>query len=260
MKTKFLYLFLLLPYLVRGNMSSPIQQGTMSSAPFSSKDITIVSEKIFVTIAPDGKTARFSIEYNIKSDIEGQQIPLLFYARDFKDSFTVKLDDKSIKLQDTPTKYLEKNMFDGFLSLENQDEEVTIYWGTNVMENTTCRLQELKYFETNIEKGVHKITVTYTAEAWIDRLGWLKKYDFRYSLSPAKYWKSFGTLEINIKQQGEQKQLTTNLGTPTESNNNSQTWLFDKLPAEYFTISYAPSPSKLAAILINNLSFVVFEG
>jgi len=70
-------------------------------------------------------------------------------------------------------------------------------------------------------------------------------------LTPAKFWKSFGTLNINIQQEGEVRELSTNLGQPIEKKiqaNNS--WVFNKLPDEYFEFSYSPKANNFAKILI----------
>lgn len=234
--------------LAKANMASPIREGTKTSSAISSKDIDILSEKIFIKIDPNFKTARFIVEYNIQSNLSGAQIPLLFYAENFKDSFYVWLNNKKINIQNVPHTYYENSLFNGFTKpLDN--EKITIYWENNA--GNVYKLNDLKYFEADLEKGVQKVRVEYTANVWIDLSGLIKKYSFLYSLSPAKYWKSFGSLEIIVEQEGQVKQFKTNLGLPNEETLKSlNTWTFNKIPNEYFEISYIPKPNNLASILM----------
>jgi hypothetical protein len=67
-------------------MASPIVEGSKNASAFSSKDVTILHENIMVHISQDFKTAKYTIEYTIKSDVVGGQIPLLFLAKEYKNS------------------------------------------------------------------------------------------------------------------------------------------------------------------------------
>ncbi len=253
LKTGLTFLFLILGQLALANMASPIRRGTMTSSAISSKDINIVSEKVFVKVDPGFKTAKFTVEYNIQSDISGMQIPLLFVARDFKDSFSVWIDDKEVRLQNVPVNHYEDSPFNGFansLERDNYEDEITIYWESK--SGNVYKLSDLKYFEADIEKGAHVVRVEYTANAWTNSSGWVKKYSFRYSLTPAKFWKSFGNLEIAVVQDGQIGHVETNLGLPDEKEiKSTNTWTFNKLPDEYFEISYTPEISGYARALID---------
>lgn len=237
-------------------MASPIVEGSKNASVFSSKDITILHENILVYLSKDFKTAQYIIEYTIKSDVEGAQIPLLFLAKDYKDNFAVWLDGKLVNIQDIP-KYItasKNTKFEGFVNSFNEkiDENyyVSIDWQAN--NSDIYSLDDLKYFETNLSKGEHKIKVGYTAKVWIDKSNeWVNEYSFRYSLAPAKYWKSFGSLNITVFQDGNIKPLTTNLGNPTEGKFNTiSNWKFNKLPSDNFNIIYNPKTSPTAKTLI----------
>ena len=236
MKLKFRHIIFFSLFLfgqsAEANMSSPILKGSTSNSVFSSKDIDILSEKIFIRIDKELQTAKFTVEYNIRSDSSGKQIPLVFITQDFKDSFYVWLDDKEINIRN-----IEEEHFDtsSFLGLSN-----------------TYGRTDLKYFEVNIEKGIiHKVRVEYIAAAWIDSGDWIRQYSFRYSLEPAKYWRSFGSLEIIVEQEGEVRQITTNLGQPNEKEIKSiNTWTFNELPDDYFEISFKPALNYFAKILL----------
>lgn len=257
LRISILIFFLFFAQVCKANMSSPVWEGTSVSTAFSSKDIRILSERIHIKIDQTFSTAKFIVEYTIQSDVSGKQIPLLFYAQDYKDNFVVSIDDQPITIQNIPEKYthMEGSPFGAFAGpfershQPNGTDQVSISWA----ENTTFayRINDLKYFETDIAQGTHKVLVTYTATVWTNVSGWVKEYSFRYSLTPAKFWKSFGTLNIQVEQTGPVKELGTNLGRPVEQKfatiNN---WEFTKLPAGYFEFSYSPEISNIARALI----------
>lgn len=238
-------------------MSSPFWEGTLTSSAFTSKDINILSEIIQIKIDKDYKTARFFVEYTIQSDIIGRQIPLLFYAKDYKDSFFVWVDNLRVNIQNIPGKYthIDNSPFSMFLgsfkknNQTNESDEVSIYWQKN--SRFVSKLNDLKYFETDIAKGTHKVRVEYTANVWTDNSGWLKEYSFRYSLTPAKFWKSFGILNISVEQEGAVRQLSTNIGQPVEKTFQAKnSWTFTKLPDTYLEFSYSPKANNLTKTLI----------
>jgi len=257
-KMKHLSFFLLFLFFFRGNanMASPLEAGTKSSTVLTSKDVDILSEKIRIVIDKNFKTARFYIEYVIRVDSAGQQIPLLFYADNYKGDFSVWVDGQKVPVQKIPKRYIHvaDSPFSGFKPTVEQKQgknpdKVTIYWneGTGYVYD----INDLKYFETDLTKGLHNIRVVYTAKVWEDRSGWIKSYSFRYSLSPAKFWKSFGKLHITVEQEGKAFPYTTNLGQPLENRIQSvNTWEFDRLPVEYLEITYQPEINRLAKLLI----------
>lgn len=239
------------------NMASPIQRGTHTGSAFSSRDISILKENIFIKPAADFKTAAFKIEYFINCDSAGKQIPLLFLARDYKGEFKVWVDGIEIKIMDIPSSYLDdnKSAFNKFSNafsastMQGEPACVSIYWEERVAN--IYRLTDLKYFETSLTKGAHIIRVEYIANVWTDHSGWVKEYSFRYSLSPARYWKSFGTLQVVLDASKAGNQLTSNLGAPTKGKTDAvASWSFNKLPADYFNITYRPALSSLSQSLI----------
>ncbi len=257
MKAKALISFLFIAQLCWANMASPVRRGTESATVFSSRDIDIFSETIHITINPDFTTAKFIVEYTIYSDTSGTQIPLLFYARDYKDSFMVWVNNQRVNIRDIPDEYaaIEHSPFSAFSHSFNKDDEadgqnkVMIYWQEH--NGSAYELNDLKYFETPLSEGKHVVRITYTANAWKDISGWVSTSSFRYSLSPAKFWKSFGTLHVTIEQEGTVRQLSTNIGVPEEKDIQAKNnWTFASLPAEYIEISSTPVVSTLASILI----------
>jgi hypothetical protein len=237
---------------VFANMASPYRDGTKVAAAFTSRDVDIISERINVTLNKENSTADYFIEYRIRTEADGIQIPLLFYAVDYKGDFKVWVDDEEVKVQKIPDDYLGKT-YEGFSgSYNNRDidkAEVVIKWRENL--NVLYKLSELKYFEAGLTKGEHIIRVKYTANLWENRSNWVKEYGYRYSLSPAKFWKSFGTLEITVNAVGFGEDLKTNLGKQTSGRlDSAAVWKFDKLPVDVFEVSYIPKINSTATFLL----------
>ena len=238
------------------NMASPIWEGTHVSSAFSSEDVDILSEKIHIKIDEDFKTASYTVEYFVSCETAGNQIPLLFLAKDYKGSFKVWVDNLEVKILKIPATYshIGASPFNKFSnsfvqsSNKNETESVSIFWHPNFGSN--YNFNDFKYFETALTKGEHKIRVEYIADVWTNISDWVKVYSFRYSLSPAKYWKSFGSLEITL-QNCFQKFLTTNLGEKSNGKiDGVATWKFTNLPADFFEITYIPEISNLSKKLI----------
>jgi len=257
MKLLFICGQLLITNLCFANMASPVSQGTFSSSAFSSRDIDILKEKIHVTIDKSFKTAFYKIEYFINTESEGNQIPLLFFAMDYKGDFKVWVDDSEVIVSDIPAQYLAaaNSPFSNFTNIFSppsqyeQSETVTIYWSEN--QGFVYQLNNLKYFESNLSKGKHTIRVEYEASVWTDVSGWIKEYSFRYSLSPAKFWKSFGSMEVVVDASQFHQSITTNFNQLTSGKLDSvATWSFENIPANYFQINYVPAVSSLAKTLI----------
>lgn len=254
-------IFLLTVGMCFANMASPLREGTLTGSAFSSLDIDILKENINLIVNEDFQTGKFFIDYHIRSDSDGIQIPLLFIAKDYKSDFKVWVDGRETKLLDIPSDYtswtkpLSDNIdkfSDSFNKSDNErgSETVTIYW--NKSSGIVYDLNDLKYFETDLSKGEHLIRVEYTADAWVDRSGWVKEYSFRYSLSPAKNWRSFTNLEISINSSLVNSQVTSSLGDPAIGKISSiAEWNFSKLPADFFTVNYTPKIKGYAKSLID---------
>ncbi len=257
MKQPLTILLFLIGRLCFANMASPIWEGTFSSSAFSSRDIDILREKIVVTIDKDFRTAFFQIEYFIRADASGRQIPLLFHAKDYEGDFKIWVDNRAVTWRDIPPEYRTTgdSPFEKFSSSfkpphqSEQSETVEIYWEEN--SGFIYDLNELKYFETDLAKGEHQIRVEYTANVWTDISDWVKEYSFRYSLSPAKSWKSFGSLEVTIDASDFGLSLTTNLGEQNSGRLYSvAVWNFSTLPADYIEVIYKPKVNALARAMI----------
>ncbi|HEY4784504.1 MAG TPA: hypothetical protein VIH57_00580, partial [Bacteroidales bacterium] len=239
-----------------GNMASPYREGTSSSL-FSSHDVDILKEKISITINKDLKTAHYVIEYFVKTDRKRGLIPLLFHARNYKGDFKVWLDGQMINLLDIPSDYRINNklLSEKFISLfkepqiKSESDTIVSHWEDN--SGSYYELNDLKYFEAIFSKGEHKIQVEFTAFAWLYVGNWVNEYSLHYSLFPAKYWKSFGQLEIKLDTSVLNCSFSSNIGRPSiRIQGNVACWNFSNIPTDDLVISYTPKINVFAKLVI----------
>jgi len=256
MKIRIILIFLVLINMkLLANMASPITEGTLGASPFISQYVDIIKENILIVPDCDFETAQFIIEYYIKANKSGVQIPLLFYASEYSSDFKVWLDDAEIPFNPVPRYYedLEGTLFEDFRVLFDSGNESN---GQVEIDNSKfstfyVSVNNLKFFEADLSEGTHSIRVEYIAESWSDRSDWVTEYSFRYALAPAKYWKSFGELEITLDAKNFSKKLETNLGDPLQGDLETvATWKFSGIPTEMIHVAYIPELSSTAKTLM----------
>lgn len=239
-------------------MASPVSHGTLSSSPFIGKYVDITYEKIHILPDKDFRTAKFTIEYHIDALKNGLQIPLLFYAADYESGFNVWLDGKEVSLNKVPdylneTKGITYHDFIQFYEREpwkdyEGNKETSL---SNGFYDYVIYFDELKFFYADITKGKHVIKVEYNALRYGNGYGWVNEYSFRYALSPAKYWRSYGGLEVVYENLHNQNDITTNLGNPVSGNLDTKTiWKFTSLPSDFIEIAFIPEIPITARIFI----------
>lgn len=250
----FFCFFLAIPLLA--NMASPIQEGSRVGAPFLHENVEILREQILVRPDADFWMAEYQIRYEIRVLESGTQIPMLFVAAEYRDSFRVRFAGQEVPVQPLPQAYWNEpdRSLSGFLDLPRDsssygDNLVEIQWSDNY--GGTYRMDELLYFELDMPVGEHVIEVSYRALAWEDNLDWVAVKSFPYLLSPARYWRSFGELEIIVDARDCPLPLQTNLGPPDEGSlDNRAAWYYEDLPADRFELIYHPEPNATARTLI----------
>ncbi len=243
-------------------MASPVNEGTFGTRPFISQYVNILHENLHITIDENFEYADFVVEYQIQAEKSGTQIPLLFYASSYYENFTVTIDGKEVTLarqEDFWNAYgAEKEKLTNFHYLYNADrKEVTeIENQFQYGRSERINLNDFLYFETDISEGNHTIKVTYKATNWRYKHNRLNEDSFLYALAPAKYWKSFGTLNITIDTSKVKDKVSINVGTPkTGEINGIATYEFSKLPVEVLQISRVPKLSGFAKFLMKIESF-----
>lgn len=238
-------------------MAEPVNRGTIFSRPFTNQFVDILHEDLKIVLDEKFEFANFEILYHINASKDGIKIPLLFYASEMTDNFSVEVDGKPVAFSPIPyefqspantkfsdfTYFFDPHLDDNSKSMVLVEESPSTGFYVN--------LNDLYFFETDISKGEHTIKVTYTASSWTDQWNWVNEYSFRYALSPAKYWKSFGSLSVTLDAGRFNNAIKTNLGEPSTGTLDSvATWNFHSLPTEVLIVSYTPEINKLASILI----------
>lgn len=257
-----LHFFLVLFFILTStygicNMASPVRKGSAVSNAFTSRNIEIKKEKILIFTDKDFQKARFQIEYFIYSGSDEAKIPLLFHASGYSGDFKVRLDSYELDITEIPGEYLNNEGFpyndlkDNFISDSSDENSGKVYIKWSEESGSYYSLNDLKYFETSVSKGEHRIIIEYTADAWSDRSDWIKEFYFIYSLSPAKHWKTFDSLEVVLKPENPEAVFTTNLGNPSEKYGNSvYVWKFAGLPSDIIKIDYIPEVSLFSILLL----------
>lgn len=243
-------LLLTVSQTVLANMASPYFLGTQSAAPFSSKRVEVQREVLLIKLKSNFQQADYDIQYHINCDTDGVQMPLLFYAQQYSSGFQVWVDDKPVELVNLPLGFDGDNYLFGNDTAHTQDDEdvlVKIYWDKD--EFDYYLIGELKYFVVDLAKGNHMVRVTYTANSSVDRSGWVKEYGHQYSLSPAKHWKGFGGLLLQIDDtELPDKNYTVNL--PVETVNTGKMGSFTGLPSDQLILWYRPQVNAIGWFLI----------
>jgi len=255
-KLSVLFLFTLFQSVLFANMAQPIDaRGGLGSRPYTSQYVDIVHENLYITLNKDFTSAHFRVEYHIRAQKSGTQIPILFYASDFLSDFTITLDGEIINIAPIPSQYQlsDDTLFSNFAHVlgRNESEYNNLFIDDSPKSGFQIHIKDMLYFEANISEGEHIIVVNYDAYRWRESQDMLNKYSFRYALSPAKYWKSFGTLDVYLDANGFDSAISTNLGSPNEGVLLSQAmWHFDSLPVNVLEIYYTPEISWFAKMLI----------
>lgn len=223
------------------NMASPYIKGDVTSEAYSSRDIDIISEHIKVAIL-NVYQSKFTVEYTIRTDRQGWQIPLIFDTQTNSynlNDFTVWVDGKEVSVSSVPSTYDNPRALQWVDSLDNH---------LRYPQENVPNIIGLKYFEANLSIGVHTIRVEYTVNAEQYLGNPVKEFSLNYNLKPARFWRSFGTLDIEIDATVLEYEYETNLSDTIVRAPVSH-WHFTELPQDEFTIRYTPKTGGFAKIV-----------
>lgn len=262
MKIRLFFLCVLNSLLLNANMASPVEEGTFGTRPFISQYVNILHENLRITIDENFEYADFLVEYTINAEKSGTQIPLLFYASQYYENFEVTIDGKKVSLErqeDFWNLYgIDKEKLTNFHYLYNADRKAISEIENQFQHGRSeqIALNDFLYFTTDISEGEHVIKVTYKATNWRYKHNRLNEDSFRYALAPAKYWKSFGTLDITIDASQVKDEVAINLGTPKSGEiKGVSTYQFNKLPLEILEITRMPKLTSFTKLLLAIESF-----
>ena len=252
LKSKYLLAFaaLFVSFTLLGNMASPLRIGSVGGQTFITRNVDVLQEEI--SIRPDSifETAFIKVIYLIRSDSSGVSIPLVFHAENYGGGMQITFDDQLIDpLNYLPLPY---NHLEA-LGLDTLSKEVVIKWDEDIYLHEG--VEDLKYFELNISPGTHRIVITYTADAWVDRSDWVKERSIYYALAPLAYWKSAGEVKVNLDYSAIATfvdEVDVNLESPEEDDQAAQvrTWTLQGAEQALLALSYKPPLSKLSQFLI----------
>ncbi len=266
MKHLLISIMFLLPCIAFANMASPLMQGTEAATAIASRDIDVLYERLFIEIDDAFETAFIQAEYDILVPENATTIPLLFLALQYDGDFAAYLNDKHIEtnwLGDL--NYQQLDSLGKYFTYNTSHDDFTtikISWSDSTSLQH-YRIDDCVYLDVPIRAGKHTIRVEYTATKWTDLSELVRQDVFKYSLTPARYWKSFGGLECHIKNTESSIPITTNLGAPDEGTLDSiAIWHFQKLPLEVITIRTQNNISQIGKIAasIHASGFMYFIG
>ncbi|MCC7502861.1 MAG: hypothetical protein IT229_10050 [Flavobacteriales bacterium] len=245
-----LFTMLLLCLLVgqaAANMASPEINGSKGAAPLVSRQLDVLSETLHIRAFGRLDSAEVHASYRISAPpgVHGS-LPLLFVAMDIHDVLRVFYDGRPVALE-----ALNTADFASFLDPEKgREEEVVVdFWGGN--GGWVYGVKDLQAFTLDITPGEHTVDVYYTASPWIDRGDWIRETSIRYSLSPARHWKSFGPLEIVVDVPEADGLFRTTLKAPMDGSLPGRAvWRFTEIPADHIAIAFTPSVDASARLLM----------
>lgn len=230
------------PFLLLANMASPYRGGSGVNEALTSLDIDIVSEQIQVRIL-DKYRVQYRVAYNVRSDREGRQVPLVFDTkqseyRGFDMEFKVWVDGREVEVG----------------SLSDQNDTVKAFADSlnrffNTVDDRWNLYNRYRYFEVDLSAGEHTIEVQYLAEAQISTWGMVKEYAFIYNLEPAHRWRSFGQLDVEVDASAFPHSVDVEFDSTVRVDSIAR-WHFDSLPQDEFVIRYNPPIGTLAKVLI----------
>lgn len=265
MKHFLLVLLISMQGLLFANMAEPVKHGTVGSRPFTSEHVDILHETLSIVIDSRFEIAAFDVVYTVSSAKNGIQIPLLFYASEYLDDFQVFLDGKVIDNVVIPSydSEYQDSLFGAYPYFFSENEySGAVNFNAINRHETALTLNDMIYFEVDLSKGKHQIKVTYNAHVWSDFSKPIKAYDFRYSLSPANYWKSFGILDLTIDACAFDQPIQTNLGDLKSGEINTiGHWSFKGIPVPVIEISFYPEINTTGQFFLNlgglNLALII---
>jgi len=230
-----------------------LREGTFWSTPFMSKYADLLHERVFITLDEAFNDAQFTIEYRIRVNQNGVQIPMLFYHSDNDSTLEVSVDNKTVFLHRVYADYDKTDSaklsgFDYFQGLDVNNKD--LIEKTDSVEFFVIS-DFLYYFKENLAQGEHIVKVKCTAHQRMDGHSLVRQRSFRYFLVPAKFRNLHDGLEINLDASRVKGAIATNLGTPVRGDlNGVAVWSFSSLPQEMIEILYVPQISLVARALV----------
>ncbi len=243
---------------LRANMQQPWIDGTSYSEMFIAEYADILHEDLHVEIEPGFEYAVFRVRYEVECREDGRHIPFAFLAMNaenhwddtFDDGFTVELDGRLLSTNDQPDS-TEQALREAFGA---QVDSIYSKSATSleIWQFLRPEYRDLKFFSAGLNKGKHVIEVRYRAAAHIDISEYVREYRFHYALGPARYWKSFGTLNLMIDGGGEAAAFSSNLpDSMFKREGEVLRAQFDGIPLDVIELQFTPEVSGFTSFVIS---------
>lgn len=226
--------FCLLPSVCLGNLSGPWKPGQLMVDVEGVKDVAIVRETLRIDLRPleHARYIRISATYVVEHVQSARDLPLTFITgADSVRSVTCRWNGQPLafttrQVLTMPESWKPPDSTPGFVP-----EELLLY-----SRNLTDTQHEWILFTVPVQTGRQTIEVTYEVEAgaYYSSYSTAKYWQTAYILSPARTWKSFGGLDLEVLAPAN---------WPVKSNlpltNDGERWTarFDSLPADFITFT-----------------------
>ncbi|MBL8002447.1 MAG: hypothetical protein JNL05_10835 [Flavobacteriales bacterium] len=231
--------------MARANMASPEVFGSRCAAPIMSRQLDVLGETLHIRgfRRLDSATVHARYRIAVPPGLRGP-MPLLFVALERGGPLQVLFDGRPVATGTFPVADLQ-DFLDPAQGRAN--ELVVGFSGGN--GGWVLGPDDLVPFTLDLTPGEHTVDVTYTALPWVDRSDWIRETSIRYSLSPARHWKSFGQLEVIVEvpeADGLYRLKEPNEGTLS----GRAVWRFPEIPSNTITVSFTPGVDTTARLLM----------
>lgn len=225
------------------NVAAPSQGGQTLTEPNGIKNIDIVKENLnidFTQLADESviwsdRVVNVEAIYEIDNPADIAKLELVFVIVTDAKNFQFFLNDKEIASEP-----IDNKEFANRQTWKKPDK--TPFENRELMYNPNNNNLKSAKFTLALPKGRHTLKAKYKAEPTVYKnIGVMKGWQFAYSLAPARDWKSFGGLNLNIKIPTDWK-FFSNL--KLEQNGESLTGNFKEIPADFLAVTtQAPIPN-----------------
>lgn len=245
----------LLPQAMRANSAQTYFEGTRGAAPFLGKHVDILHERILIVPDSAFRSARFQVEYTVRSDRDGPAIPMVFFALEYAEGFRVLFDGVELTTYPVPRHLV---LSDTMLADIAQNFYVRKYTYPPGLTDTVpsvsigdSDLKDLLFFRADFSPGEHRIVFEYVAKPFLDIATPTPTQELRYALSPASTWRSFGTLDVELDlSHAGIGEVESNMGASMITEDGRMTWHFDRMPAEEISIERRHPLNATARVLM----------
>lgn len=228
---------------VLANVGPPSHGGQTLTEPVGIKNIDIIQEDLNIDFTPladetlpwNERIVNVEAIYQIDNPADLEKLELIFVIVSESKNFQFFLDEKEIA-----SEQIDNKEFSDRHSWKKPDK--TPFESREIMYNPQNYNLKSAKFILNLPKGKHTLRAKYKAEPTVYKdIGIMKGWQFAYSLAPARDWKSFGGLNLNIKIQSDWK-FFSNL--KLDQNGETLTGNFKEIPADFLAVTtQAPIPN-----------------